>query len=104
MLTVKQRQALTFIKGYAADHGGLIPSFDEIAAGVGTSKGGAHRLLTQLEQRGRIRRMKRRARAIEVIPEKSPRCRRGVPLVSYPDAQFFVWDSEAKKLKPMERR
>ena len=46
--------------------------------------------------------MKRRPRAIEVIPEKSPRCNRGVPLVSYPNAQFFVWDDKRKKLKPME--
>ena len=114
MLTVKQRRTLDYIKGYAADHGGLIPSFDEIAAALATSKGGAHRLLTQLEERGRIRRMKRRARAIEVIPERSPRNARIVPgkpvlpvLHPGPAAEFYVWDSRWEKLVqfvPKERK
>lgn len=105
MLTAKQRQCYDFLKGYTEAHGGVSPSYIEIAKAIGiTSKGGVHRFLVALEERGRIRRMPNRTRAIEVIPESSTASPRAIPTVSYPDAKFFVWSDEAKALVPMEVR
>ena len=67
MLTAKQRDLLNFIKSYQAaqDHA---PSFDEMKDAVGLkSKSGIHRLVNALEERGYIRRLANRARAIEII-------------------------------------
>ena len=100
MLTVRQRQTLTYIKGYVEAHGGIAPSVVEIGTAVHASKGGVHRLLRCLEERGCIRRMTRKARAIEVIPEKPTGY---PPLVHYPNARYYLWDDEAKALKPMKR-
>ena len=67
-LTHKQRDCLSFIQNYLDEHGSS-PSFDNIKDALGlTSKSGVHRLLTALEERGRIRRLHDRARSIEVIP------------------------------------
>lgn len=68
-LTAKQQELLKFIAERVADTG-VPPSFDEMAAHVGlASKAGVHRLVTALEERGRIRRMPNHARAIEIIGE-----------------------------------
>jgi hypothetical protein len=65
-ITAKQRELFDFI--VANTDGGVPPSFDEMAAGIGiNSKSGVHRLLTGLEERGFIRRLRNRARAIEII-------------------------------------
>ena len=67
MLTAKQRDLLHFIKSYqeAHDHA---PSFDEMKDAVGLkSKSGIHRLVNALEERGHIRRLANRARAIEIL-------------------------------------
>ena len=102
MLTARQKECFDFIRGYVTDNGGVSPSFQEIAdALVTNSRGAVHRLLAQLELRGKISRLPNRARAIHVI---SPRNAQVIPLVSYPDAQCFVWDDEDKALKPMERQ
>lgn len=66
-LTAQQRALLTFIERYQRDHDGVAPSFDEMKEAIGlASKSGIHRLLTALEERGFIRRIKNRARALEV--------------------------------------
>jgi repressor LexA len=66
-LTHKQRDCLSFIQSYTDEHGAS-PSFEEMKAGLGLkSKSGVHRLLDALEERGHIRRMPWRARAIEVV-------------------------------------
>lgn len=67
MLTKKQLQLLEFIhKRLQAD--GVPPSFDEMKAALDLrSKSGIHRLITALEERGFIRRLAHRARAIEII-------------------------------------
>ncbi len=67
MLTRKQNELLTFIAERLAETG-VSPSFDEMKAALGLkSKSGIHRLITALEERGFIRRLPHRARAIEVL-------------------------------------
>lgn len=67
MLTKKQLQLLEFIhKRLQRD--GVPPSFDEMKTELDLrSKSGIHRLITALEERGFIRRLPHRARAIEII-------------------------------------
>ncbi len=63
-LTMKQLEALDFIRRYIATHV-VAPSFDEIAAHLGLkSKSGVHRLVTALVERGHLRRLRHRARAL----------------------------------------
>ena len=67
MLTAKQRELLLFINQRIIE-GGVPPSFDEMKEALDlASKSGIHRLITALEERGFIRRLPNRARAIEVI-------------------------------------
>ena len=67
MLTRKQMELLDFInRRMQAD--GVPPSFDEMKEALDLrSKSGIHRLITALEERGFIRRMAHRARAIEIV-------------------------------------
>lgn len=67
MLTRKQLELLDFIKG-RMDRDGVPPSFDEMKDALDLrSKSGIHRLITALEERGFIRRLAHRARAIEIV-------------------------------------
>lgn len=67
MLTKKQHQLLLFIDSKLRD-GGVSPSFDEMKEALALkSKSGIHRLITGLEERGFIRRLPHRARALEVL-------------------------------------
>ena len=67
MLTRKQYQLLTFIHNKLQDTG-VSPSFDEMKNALDLkSKSGIHRLITALEERGFIRRLPHRARALEVV-------------------------------------
>ncbi|NVJ70108.1 MAG: transcriptional repressor LexA [Alphaproteobacteria bacterium] len=67
MLTAKQNQLLQFIQERLATSG-VSPSFDEMKDALGLkSKSGVHRLINALEERGFIRRMANRARAIEIL-------------------------------------
>jgi repressor LexA len=72
MLTCKQKELLLLIRDrVAAD--GVPPSFDEMKQALGLkSKSGIHRLITGLEERGFIKRLPHRARALEIIrlPER----------------------------------
>jgi len=80
MLTKKQHELLVFIDGRLRDSG-VSPSFDEMKDTLGLrSKSGIHRLITGLEERGFIRRLPHRARALEILrmpenmePVRSPR-------------------------------
>lgn len=74
MLTEKQKELLLFIHD-RMQGSGVPPSFDEMKDALDLkSKSGIHRLITALVERGFIRRLPHRARAIEVIklPENSP--------------------------------
>jgi repressor LexA len=67
MLTAKQRELLLFIDDRLKD-GGVSPSFDEMREALALkSKSGVHRLISALEERGFIRRLPNRARALEVV-------------------------------------
>jgi repressor LexA len=67
MLTRKQNQLLVYINSYL-NRNGVSPSFDEMKDALDLrSKSGIHRLITGLEERGFIRRLPHRARALEVL-------------------------------------
>ena len=67
MLTRKQHELLMFIHERMKESG-IPPSFDEMKDALDLrSKSGIHRLITALEERGFIRRLPNRARALEVI-------------------------------------
>ena len=67
MLTRKQIQLLEFIQTRMA-RDGVPPSFDEMKLALDLrSKSGIHRLVTALEERGFIRRLPHRARALEIV-------------------------------------
>ncbi|MBM3595976.1 MAG: repressor LexA, partial [Alphaproteobacteria bacterium] len=67
MLTRKQHELLRFI-GTRLEESGVAPSFEEMKEALDLkSKSGVHRLISALEERGFIRRLPNRARALEVI-------------------------------------
>ncbi|HEX3811149.1 MAG TPA: transcriptional repressor LexA [Rhizomicrobium sp.] len=67
MLTRKQHELLMFIHERVRESG-IPPSFDEMKDALDLkSKSGIHRLITALEERGYLRRMEKRARALEII-------------------------------------
>jgi len=67
MLTPKQKDLLMFIHTRVGESG-VPPSYDEMKDALALkSKSGIHRLITALEERGFIRRLPHRARALEII-------------------------------------
>lgn len=67
MLTRKQNELLLFIN-QRLNEGGVSPSFDEMKEALRLkSKSGIHRLITGLEERGFLRRLPHRARALQVL-------------------------------------
>lgn len=85
MLTRKQHELLLFIHKRLSEDG-VSPSFDEMKEALQlASKSGVHRLVSALEERGFIRRLAHRARALEVLklPDSSaPRASAGNNVVS----------------------
>ena len=79
MLTRKQLELLDFIKK-RVDRDGVPPSFDEMKEALDLrSKSGIHRLITALEERGFIRRLAHRARALEIVKLPEAMERPGFP-------------------------
>ncbi len=73
MLTRKQHELVCFIEDRLAETG-ISPSFEEMKEALDLkSKSGVHRLISALEERGFIRRLPNRARALEVlkVPERA---------------------------------
>ncbi len=67
MLTRKQHELLRFIQA-SLEESGVSPSFEEMKDALDLkSKSGVHRLISALEERGFIRRLPNRARALEVL-------------------------------------
>jgi repressor LexA len=67
LLTQRQLQLLTYIHGYVREHK-VPPSFEEMRNALKLkSKSGVHRLISGLEERGYIRRLAYRARALEIV-------------------------------------
>jgi len=83
MLTQRQKEALYYIKD-RIDSTGIGPSFEEMACALGMkSKSGVERIVVALAERGFIRRLENRARAIEILrmPGYENAMPRSVPLV-----------------------
>jgi repressor LexA len=77
MLTRKQHELLTYISDKLAETG-VSPSFEEMKEALELkSKSGVHRLISALEERGFIRRLANRARALEIL--KLPDALKGAP-------------------------
>lgn len=69
MLTRKQHELIRFIQ-VRLEESGVSPSFEEMKEALDLkSKSGVHRLISALEERGFIRRLPNRARALEVIKQ-----------------------------------
>lgn len=68
--TALQLQALRFIAAFQLESGGVSPTLREIAfaLGLGPGNSAARRRLDGLVERGLVRRLSRRARAIELLP------------------------------------
>ncbi len=82
MLTAKQQQLLMYIKQHL-DMGGISPSFEEMKDALDLkSKSGIHRLISALEERGFIRRLPNRARALEVLKLPDGAAERSAPVLS----------------------
>lgn len=84
MLTEKQRELLVFINDRITATG-VSPSFDEMKEALNLrSKSGIHRLITALEERGFLRRLPNRARALEVIrlPDQASSAKRAAATFS----------------------
>lgn len=81
MLTPKQQELLSFIQT-RLDEGGVSPSFEEMKDALDLrSKSGIHRLINALEERGFIRRLPNRARALEVLKLPDAMHRAPTPIV-----------------------
>jgi len=84
MLTRKQHELIRFIQTRLEDTG-VSPSFEEMKEALDLkSKSGVHRLISALEERGFIRRLPNRARALEVLrqPEDVTRAPASTPVLS----------------------
>ncbi len=67
MLTKKQKELFDYLKEYISNNQ-ISPSFEEMKEAVNLkSKSGIHRLISSLEERGFIKRLKHKARAMEII-------------------------------------
>jgi repressor LexA len=108
MLTSKQRELLLFIHERLKETG-VSPSFDEMKEALDlASKSGIHRLITALEERGFLRRLAHRARALEVLklPDSAttaapPRGRQTFrPTLVGEDGQRFAPDSASTMPEP----
>ncbi len=103
MLTPKQHELLLYVQRRLAETG-VSPSFDEMREALDLrSKSGIHRLITGLEERGFIRRLPHRARALEILrlpeaaatpqaaaPALDPGTATPVPLMRSPVATAFM--------------
>lgn len=98
MLTTQQRQALEFVVDYQNATGGVSPSLGEMCFTLGlASKSSAHRLVHQLVDRGCIRLMPGKNRAMEVV-RFLPKAASGLkPLLVFKQARYFKFDDEEKR-------
>ncbi|MFN3746061.1 MAG: transcriptional repressor LexA [Hyphomicrobiaceae bacterium] len=86
MLTAKQKELLLLIH-HRVQETGVPPSFEEMKEALDLkSKSGIHRLITALEERGFIRRLPHRARALEIV--KLPEALQDEPLAPAQRAPF----------------
>lgn len=70
---VRPESLLDFIEGYTKWHHGVAPGYPEMMAAMRTkSRGSVHAAINILVDRGQLRRIANRARALEVIPRPKP--------------------------------
>lgn len=110
---VQATKLLAFIIAYQRDHGGISPSFPEMAAGIGkSSKSQVHRAMARLIAERKIRTLPHRARAIEVIPQEIPDAAQDIPVRPKPlldTSEGYLFYKVVKEegydvwLVPMER-
>lgn len=82
-MTHRERELLTFIERYMAEHGGVAPTLDEMGAGVGIkSKSGVHAIVGSLVRQGLLRRTDERHRGLAVVAQ-------AVDLASVPDGTLL---------------
>jgi len=102
MLTAKQHELIQFIQ-QRLEETGISPSFEEMKEALDLkSKSGVHRLISALEERGFIRRLPNRARALEVIknPEDSTPIPRAAAAVASAANDTVVGAGAAPKAAP----
>lgn len=67
-LTPQMRVLMNFIERFSGEHGGVMPSYDEMKTALGlNSKSGVHRLVESLVERGYIIKKGHRARSIQLV-------------------------------------
>lgn len=94
MLTRKQHELLRFIQA-RLEQSGVSPSFEEMKEALDLkSKSGVHRLISALEERGFIRRLPNRARALEVL--RQPDDTSGKTPARNPSAAAVIRPPEAR--------
>lgn len=101
MLTAKQHELIRFIQ-QRLEETGISPSFEEMKEALDLkSKSGVHRLISALEERGFIRRLPNRARALEVLrqPEDSTPAVRGAKADNVVDLQSAA-AARAERMAP----
>lgn len=99
MMTHMQKRVLEFID-QRIQTTAVAPSYQEISDTLGLhSKSRVGPLIKALEQRGKLRRLPGQARAMEVVHAFKPVRQLRNP---GPEAEFFVFDPEAKELVPMQ--
>ncbi len=100
MLTRKQYELLLFIHERIRESG-VPPSFDEMKEALDLkSKSGIHRLITALEERGFLRRMEKRARALEVIRLPDNMAETARPATTRSQAQRIAPASRHGRVEP----
>ncbi len=84
MLTKKQKELFDYLKQYMSNNQ-ISPSFEEMKEAVNLkSKSGIHRLISSLEERGFIKRLKHKARAMEIIDKNSNNVNNFSDVISIP--------------------
>lgn len=76
MPTLSQQKVRLFLQDYMGRTGGVPPTMDEVRCHMGwSSRGGEQRIFRALEEQGYVRRLKYKARAVEILrPVKRAQC------------------------------
>jgi len=81
-ITKKQKQVLDYIKEYMRGNGGVAPTYEEIADHFGyRSKGTVHKHITNLEEKGYIKKDWNRTRGLEVVKQNGSGLEAELPLL-----------------------
>jgi repressor LexA len=74
-MTPRQKQLLDYVRAFTVTNGGVSPTYQQIAAGLGlSSKSTVHMILKTLQSDGHIRFRRGRARSVEIVHQSCPHC------------------------------